>query len=47
MDTTPADLEEFVLAQRRLLWSAVMLLKPGGELVFSTCTVRGALFSPC
>lgn len=39
VDLGVSDLEEMVAAQRRILWAAVMLLKPGGCLVFSTCTV--------
>jgi len=36
--TTLAELEAHVSLQRNLLWAAVWLLKPGGVLVFSTCT---------
>ena len=37
---TVQDLEGFCSVQRNLIWAAVFLLKPGGTLVFSTCTVN-------
>lgn len=33
-------LEEFCSMQRNFLWAAVFLLKPGGTLVYSTCTIN-------
>ena len=35
----PADLEKCAQIQRRLLWSAALCMKPGGRLVYTTCTV--------
>jgi 16S rRNA (cytosine967-C5)-methyltransferase len=36
----PAGIEELVLLQRQLLEAMVPLLKPGGRLVYATCTVH-------
>jgi len=46
VDLSVSDVEEMVAAQRRIFWAAVMLLKPGGCLVFSTCTVGVRPFCP-
>ncbi|KAF0715790.1 Aste57867_3159 [Aphanomyces stellatus] len=35
-----AELEQYSNMQRNFLWAAVFLLKPGGTLVYSTCTVN-------
>ncbi|DAZ96250.1 TPA: hypothetical protein N0F65_012553 [Lagenidium giganteum] len=35
-----ADLAEYSSMQRNFLWAAVFLLKPGGTLVYSTCTIN-------
>jgi len=37
---TPAQLEELVVLQRELLESATALVKPGGVLVYSTCSLE-------
>ncbi len=34
----PAKVKEMVRKQKKLLWSAINALKPGGVLVYSTCT---------
>ncbi|CAI5706157.1 hypothetical protein KXD40_009700 [Peronospora effusa] len=34
------NLDEFVKMQRNFLWVAAFLLKPGGTLVYSTCTIN-------
>ncbi|RHZ24104.1 hypothetical protein DYB37_012427, partial [Aphanomyces astaci] len=34
------ELEQYSNMQRNFLWAAVFLLKPGGTLVYSTCTVN-------
>ncbi|OQR99521.1 hypothetical protein THRCLA_06487 [Thraustotheca clavata] len=34
------ELEQYCSMQRNFLWAAVFLLKPGGILVYSTCTVN-------
>ena len=39
---TPALIGELVLLQRRLLEALLPLLKPGGQLVYATCTVNSA-----
>ena len=36
---TPADLDELVDLQRRILESASRLVKPGGRLVYATCSL--------
>jgi 16S rRNA C967 or C1407 C5-methylase (RsmB/RsmF family) len=33
-----AELERTAALQKTLLWAAVWLLRPGGTLVYSTCT---------
>eukprot|EP00741_Cyanophora_paradoxa_P004171 tig00000786_g4052.t1 len=38
-DITPAELRKHAEYQRALLWAAVRVLKVGGTLVFSTCTI--------
>ncbi|ETV93952.1 hypothetical protein H310_12287 [Aphanomyces invadans] len=35
-----SELEQYSNMQRNFLWAAVFLLKPGGTLVYSTCTVN-------
>lgn len=40
VDTTPKLLDHFAQMQRDLVWSAMMLLKVGGTLVYSTCTIN-------
>lgn len=37
-----SELRSFPCLQRKLLWSAVRLLKVGGTLVYSTCTITAA-----
>jgi 16S rRNA (cytosine967-C5)-methyltransferase len=37
---TPADLETFATNQKRFLHNAAEVLKPGGRLVYSTCSVE-------
>lgn len=39
-ETTMQELEQYNKIQKKLLWAAVMLLKPGGILVYSTCTIN-------
>jgi 16S rRNA (cytosine967-C5)-methyltransferase len=39
---TPDDVTELSVLQRRLLDAAVPLLKPGGRLVYSVCTLTSA-----
>jgi len=34
------ELEQYSNMQRNFLWAAVFLLKPGGTLLYSTCTVN-------
>ena len=36
---TPGDIEELILLQRRILESAARLVKPGGRLVYATCSL--------
>lgn len=38
--TTMKDLQDFENYQRGFFYSAVMLLKPGGTLTYSTCTIN-------
>ena len=38
----PSDIEELVDVQRRLFASAVGLVRPGGEIVYSVCTITAA-----
>lgn len=38
----PSDIEELVDVQRRLFSSAVGLVRPGGEIVYSVCTITAA-----
>ena len=38
----PADVEALAALQRRLLDAAIPLLKPGGTLVYSVCTLTAA-----
>lgn len=40
--TTPQDIEELVALQRRILDSAARLVKPGGHLVYATCSILEA-----
>jgi 16S rRNA (cytosine967-C5)-methyltransferase len=35
----PVDLEELILTQRRILASASTLVKPGGRLIYATCSI--------
>lgn len=35
----PADLADLQEKQRRILWAAAKLLKPGGRLVYATCSI--------
>jgi 16S rRNA (cytosine967-C5)-methyltransferase len=35
----PADIEELIFLQRRILQSAARLVKPGGRLVYATCSL--------
>jgi 16S rRNA (cytosine967-C5)-methyltransferase len=37
-----ADIDELVLIQRRLFTQAVAMVRPGGELVYSVCTITAA-----
>jgi 16S rRNA (cytosine967-C5)-methyltransferase len=36
---SPADLADLQEKQRRILWAAAKLLKPGGRLVYATCSI--------
>ena len=38
----PSDIEELVDVQRRLFTSAVGLVRPGGEIVYSVCTITAS-----
>ncbi|KAM3573581.1 hypothetical protein VYU27_004427 [Nannochloropsis oceanica] len=40
--TTASDLDAFVLFQQQFWWSAVFLLKVGGSMTYSTCTINPA-----
>ena len=39
---TPESLQEVAALQRRILANAAMYVKPGGRLVYSTCTINKA-----
>ncbi len=39
---TPESLQEVAVLQRRILANAAMYVKPGGRLVYSTCTINKA-----
>jgi len=39
---TPDDLERFAAAQRQILGSAAALVKPGGRLIYATCSLLAA-----
>ncbi|MCK9912933.1 rRNA small subunit methyltransferase B, partial [Microbacteriaceae bacterium K1510] len=38
---SPADIEAIAAVQERLLDAAAELVKPGGTLLYSTCTIAG------
>lgn len=40
MDHTKKSVEDYVILQRNLFEAAVQMLKPGGILVYSTCSIR-------
>jgi len=39
---TPADVKELAELQRRILSTAASLVRPGGRLIYSVCTITGA-----
>ena len=41
-DMTPADIEDLATRQVKILKNALGLLKPGGKLVYATCSLENA-----